>query len=124
MNTAVIVTTPEELASLISQAMAPLCERIGELESKVAQHKDLLTVQDIADRAGTSPDTVRDWITKGREVPGQKGTIKLKVTVPLQDNRHHISWTAWQEFLSQFRDRSHVVPPHKINPPTARRRAA
>jgi hypothetical protein len=99
-----VVLTPDQLTTMLSQAIAPLTAQVNELTAQVNGRRSILTVKQIADDCGKSVDTVRDWIAKGAVPPGKTKPVKLKVVDGLSGAGYMIRYEEYKRFLAQFPD--------------------
>lgn len=105
MNTQTLISaSPDDLLALFSRAMAPMAEELAQLRAQVGQHRDVLTVPEIAQLTGFSAATIRDWIKDGRPVPGKTRREYLRVIDGLAEGPHRIRRTEYERFMALFPD--------------------
>jgi hypothetical protein len=98
--------TPDDLKAMLTEVVNPLVIRIKELESKVGQKQDVLTIPDLSKLSGFSKNIIRSWITEGLDLSknGKVVKIKLKPIDGISDGPYRIRWETWRAFLAQFPD--------------------
>lgn len=94
--------SPEDIAKMINNALAPFCVQITELHNKVQPLPSLLSVARIAEDCSCSREYVRRWILQGRKLPGKDKIIKLKVVSGLTDSLHLVRREDYEDFINQF----------------------
>lgn len=94
--------SPEDIATTIDRALAPLVDQIEELQRCLKPTPTILSINRIAEDCCCSRESVRRWIMIGRKLPGKEKVVKLKIVSGLTDNTYMIRREDYEDFLNQF----------------------
>jgi hypothetical protein len=92
--------TPEDLEAALSRVIAPLEQRLRELEITAGSDKHLYTVTDVAQRTGYGKDTIRKFITQG--VIDRKHRLTFLKAKEITKGDYRITPAQLDEFVSHF----------------------
>ncbi|WP_461043711.1 hypothetical protein [Spirosoma harenae] len=96
----VYTCSPEDLEAAMSRVLAPLIERLNELEGQAGLRNRLFTVAQVAERTGYKADTVRKWIREG--VYDRKGRLVFLKHKEITNGDYRVYPGELERFLSHF----------------------
>lgn len=93
---------PEELTKAIDEAVAPFTQKLIDIFRRVEPLPSVLSIAWIADDCSCGRETVRQWIVKGRKIPGWTTIVRLKVIGGLTNGRHLVRVEDYENFLERL----------------------
>jgi hypothetical protein len=92
----------EELTKAIDEAVAPFTQQLIDTFRRVEPLPSVLSIAWIADDCSCGRETVRQWIVKGRKIPGWTTIVRLKVIGGLTNSRHLVRVEDYEYFLERL----------------------